>query len=175
MVCCVVTENQYNELTEKKDKLFGLKYFFENLQQVNIGAVANSFCRNGNAVIEGSVPNYLMMTVEKWEAIKKWAGHKVSHGVGGRENWKRQGQWSLRISWVQYSSQRLRWLGDLGSPRKKMFRKDKFRVKWFFFCCFECLFCFKLIDLCFCLKQCQDGQYGGALSTYFAYVDFILG
>lgn len=65
MVCCVVTENQYNELTEKKDKLFGLKYFFENLQQVNIRAVANSFCRNGNAVIEGSVPNYLMMTVEK--------------------------------------------------------------------------------------------------------------
>lgn len=174
MVCCVVTENQYNELTEKKDKLFGLKYFFENLQQVNIGAVANSFCRNGNAVIEGSVPNYLMMTVEKWEAIKKWAGHKVSHGVGGRENWKRQGQWSLRISWVHIQ---VKDWGDLeiwGVQEKRCFERTNLGLNDFF-CCFECLFCFKLIDLCFCLKQCQDGQYGGALSTYFAYVDFILG
>lgn len=72
MVSCVVIENQYNELTQRKHKLFGLKYSFSvNEQQVIIGAVTDRFCQNGNTVIEGNVPNSLMMQVEKGEAVKK--------------------------------------------------------------------------------------------------------
>lgn len=88
------------------------------------------------------------------------------------EKGKDSGHWES----VGYNIQVKDW-GDLeiwGVQEKRCFERTNLGLNDFF-CCFECLFCFKLIDLCFCLKQCQDGQYGGALSTYFAYVDFILG